>query len=462
MHRLKRLLCIVLAAAALSSCLAVSAAALSYGTGTTTDSLRLRAGAGTGSAILTTVAKGSKVDVLEDAVNGWYKVSVNGATGYMSADYLNVTSTPTDSASVSTLGTGTLTTDGSSLNMRSGPGTGYSILASIPGSATLTLLSLENGWYKTTYNGKTGYVSSDYVKLTVAAQNEQPAAPSDEPDSRSADASDEQDSATLGIGAPNTGSSSLNLRSGPGTGYSVLTSIPGSATLTLLSLENGWYKTSYNGKTGYVSSEYITPGAQGSAGLGTGVLNTNGSSLNMRSGPGTGYEVVASVPAGAVLTMDSLEDGWYKTSYNGKDGYVSSDYVILGGAVSSNSSLAAQVVEYAKQFLGRSYVYGAAGPNSFDCSGFTSYVFKHFGYSLNRSAAAQYSNGITIDQSQMQPGDLLLWRAYGSSSAATHVGIYIGNNQYIHASSTKGRVVIDDMNYAISTRYLVGVRRILN
>ena len=463
MHRLKRFFSAVLVLTVLASCLVVSASALSYGTGITTDSLRLRKSAGTDSAILTTVAKGASVEVLEGAVNGWYKVNVNNTVGYMSADYLTVTVNQTSDDAASGLGTGALDTNGSSLNLRSGPGTGYSVLASIPDSATLTLLSLENGWYKTTYNGKTGYVSADYVKLSApadapAARNEEAAATSD-----TSDTSDTQDSSSLGIGTPNTNGSSLNLRSGPGTGYSVLASIPGSATLTLLSLENGWYQTVYSGKTGYVSSEYITPGAQGSDGLGTGVLNTNGTSLNLRSGPGTGYAKLTSIPASAVLTLLSLEDGWYKTTYGGTTGYVSADYITLGAAAAPvDGTLAAQVVDYAKQFLGRPYVYGAAGPNSFDCSGFTSYVFAHFGYSLNRTAAGQTSNGTPIDRSQLQPGDLILWRAYGSSSAATHVGIYVGNNQYIHANSSLGYVSISDLDAPSYVRYYSGARRILN
>lgn len=355
--------------ALLSLCLTVSASALTYGAGTVTgDSLRLRESASTDSAILTTAVKGTDVVVLEDQADGWYKVSLAGAEGYMSASYLSV-SLQADAD----LGTGTLDTDGSTLNLRAGPGTEYDTLTAIPADATLTLTGIDNGWYKTSYKDVEGYICSDYVIL-----------------SESSDAS------------------------------------------------------------------------LAHADLGTGILNTGGSSLNLRAGPGADYDKLASIPAGAVLTLTGSENGWYKTSYNGMEGYVSGDYIVLSdGAVASNSELVAQVVAYAEQFLGRPYVYGSAGPNSFDCSGFTSYVYKHFGYSLNRSAAGQYSNGTPIDQSQLQPGDLLVWRAYGSSKTATHVGIYIGGNQYIHASSTGGCIKINDMDYASGSRYLVGVRRIL-
>lgn len=373
MNHSARFLRTTLTAALLCVSLAVSASALTYGTGTVTgDSLRLRAEANTTSSILTTVTNGTQVVVLENQVNGWYKVDVSGTVGYMSADYLSVTV-----QADTNLGTGILNTDGSSLNLRSGPGTSFRKVASIPANAVLTITGIENGWYKTSYNGSEGYVSSDYITLSSSSATE------------------------------NT-----------------------------------------------ITQEASTTR--------TGVLNTDGSSLNLRSGPSTGYNKVTSIPASAVLTITGEESGWYKTSYNGKVGYVSADYItIVDSTSAANTDLAVQVIAYAKQFMGRPYIYGASGPNSFDCSGFTSYVFKHFGYSLNRSAAGQYSNGTPIDLSQIQPGDLILWRAYGSSKTATHVGIYIGNNQYIHASSTGKCITINDMDYGANSRYVVGVRRIL-
>lgn len=350
------------------------------------------------------------------------------------------------SASALTYGTGTVT--GDTLRLRSEASTSSSILTTVTkGTQVVVLENQTNGWYKVDVSGSVGYMSADYLSVTVQAETD------------------------LGTGTLNTDGASLNLRSGPGTGYSKVASIPANAELTITGIENGWYKTSYNGNEGYVSSDYITLSTSSSAETTatepidttrTGIPNTDGSSLNLRSGPGTGYSKVASIPSSAVLTITDEESGWYKTSYNGKTGYVSADYItIVDSASAANSDLAAQVIAYAKQFMGLPYVYGSAGPNSFDCSGYTSYVYKHFGYSLNRSAAGQYSNGTPIDMSQIQPGDLILWRAYGSSKAATHVGIYIGNNQYIHASSTGKCITINDMDYGANSRYVVGVRRIL-
>lgn len=345
-------------------------------------------------------------------------------------------------ASAMAYGVGTVT--GDSLRLRESANTDSTVLdTAVNGAAVVVLEDQNAGWYKVDMNGTVGYMSAGYLSVSIQAD------------------------ADLGTATLNTDGSTLNLRSGPGTDYSTLISIPGDAALTITGIDSGWYKASYNGVEGYVSSDYVTFSAGGSstsASPSTGIPNTDGASLNLRSGPGTDYSTLVSIPASAVLTLTGLENGWYKTSYNGIEGYVSSDYIVLsdGKAVASNTALGAQVVAYAKQFLGRPYVYGSSGPNSFDCSGFTSYVYKNFGYTLNRSAAGQYSNGTAIDQSQLQPGDLLVWRAYGSSKTATHVGIYIGNDQYIHASSTGGCIKIDDMDYAVSTRYLVGIRRIVS
>ena len=273
-----------------------------------------------------------------------------------------------------------------------------------------------------------------------------------------------------------TTTGNLRLRQSASTSGSILATVPeGTEVSVLEAAQNGWYKVEWNGQQGYMSADYLTVRVNPTE-LGTGTPNTGSDYLNMRSGPGTGYSKVGSIPPTATLTITAEENGWYKTSYNGVTGYVSSAYVIVtetpvstGGtatptipSTAPTSQKGDEIVAYAKEFLGVPYRYGANGPSSYDCSAFTYTVYKHFGRNLNRSAAGQYNNGTVVDQSQMQPGDLLLWRAYGSSSIASHVGIYIGNNQYIHASSSAGCVTINDLSYGSSTRYLVGVRRIVS
>ncbi|MFZ5632674.1 MAG: C40 family peptidase [Bacillota bacterium] len=102
------------------------------------------------------------------------------------------------------------------------------------------------------------------------------------------------------------------------------------------------------------------------------------------------------------------------------------------------------ILKTAMSLLGSSYRYGAEGPKSFDCSGFTRYVFGSAGVSLPHSAADQSACGAPVDKQDLQPGDLVFFSYYGKSGI-NHVGIYTGNGEFIHASSAKKGVVISSM-----------------
>ena len=116
------------------------------------------------------------------------------------------------------------------------------------------------------------------------------------------------------------------------------------------------------------------------------------------------------------------------------------------------STLMDDLVAYALSFKGYPYVYGGNGPNSFDCSGFVLYVYKHFGYSFTRRASTQYNDGIKVGRYELLPGDLVFF--HDNTSYITHVGLYIGNDQFIHAANPRQGVRIDSLtsNY-YSTRY---------
>ena len=122
-----------------------------------------------------------------------------------------------------------------------------------------------------------------------------------------------------------------------------------------------------------------------------------------------------------------------------------------------------EIVDYAKNFLGYDYVYGGTSPKTgFDCSGLTYYVYKHFGYTLSRTSTAQAKNGKEVAKSELQPGDLLIFKNQALTKIG-HVGIYIGNNKMIHASEPGIGVVITDLDargYNYNKRY-VTARRIV-
>lgn len=192
-----------------------------------------------------------------------------------------------------------------------------------------------------------------------------------------------------------------------------------------------------------------------------------GNGVNLRSGPGTGYSVITCLPKGTYITVNGSSNGWYSVSYNGVSGYMSASYVSVrkgvtvdrsGLTVDRNGNTGASLVEYAARFLGTPYVYGGTSPSGFDCSGFVYYVYKQFGYTLNRTAAAQNSNGIWVARNNLKPGDIVL---FNTSGGISHAGIYVGNDQFIHAVKPGTPVQYDSLSSSYySTRY-VSARRII-
>ncbi|MBM6885633.1 SH3 domain-containing C40 family peptidase [Pseudoflavonifractor phocaeensis] len=276
--------------------------------------------------------------------------------------------------------------------------------------------------------------------------------------------------ASVGAGTVNT--DALRLREEANSSSTILaTASKGDVVVILEEESNGWYKVDYKSVEGYMSADYLDVSTKADVTIGYGLVETDGSPLNVRSGPGTDYSKVTSLNDGAVVTIVGIDNGWYKVKTSGGSvGYVSSDYMVTckdsagsrgdGTVVAASSSLGQQIVDYAAQFLGTPYVYGGNGPNSFDCSGFTSYVYRHFGYTLNRTATGQLSNGVSVSKSELQPGDLVFFKS-GGSKPVSHVGIYVGGGQFIHASTNTYEVRYDNLTSGYYNNVYVYARRVL-
>ena len=277
--------------------------------------------------------------------------------------------------------------------------------------------------------------------------------------------------ASVGVGTVTA--DALRLRESASTDSTILATAPSGDTVVVLEdAGNGWYKVDYKSIEGYMSGEYLNVQKTADVKIGYGKVNAGGSTLNMRSGPGTSYDRVATLNDGTVVDIVGIDNGWYKVTYNGATGYVSSDYMITvkesagsrgdGTAVaSSTSSLGQQIADYAQNFLGCPYVWGGNGPTSFDCSGFTKYVYAQFGYTLNRTATDQLANGVSVTKDQLQPGDLVFFNSGYTSKPVSHVGIYIGGGKFIHASTNAYVFQIDDLSSGYYSRVYVYGRRIV-
>lgn len=215
-------------------------------------------------------------------------------------------------------------------------------------------------------------------------------------------------------------------------------------------------------------------------------MYVNASTVNVRKEPNTSSEIVTNANMNTEVVVQSEEGGWSKVTVNGKDGYIatnllsstrqttsrssttrksttstqsSTENTSTSTNTSAGSSSGAAVVAKAKSYIGYKYVYGGSSPSTgFDCSGFTSYIYKQFGVSLNRTAAGQYSNGTAVSRANLQPGDLVMF----GKSGINHVGIYIGGGMIVHAENSSTGVTTDTINSGYYNNNYVGARRIFN
>ncbi len=278
--------------------------------------------------------------------------------------------------------------------------------------------------------------------------------------------------------------SSLRLRSSPSTGSKTLDYAYDNEVVVLLGKSGDWYKVSYNLQTGYMHSKYLDVAIKENAELGYG--RVTGNKVNVRSGPGTGYKSLDSAALGDTAYIIGINNQWFKVIYGNVVGYIRSDYLELtqipyenrdsgnaplffrGGkstgvtpsayALNKNKPTASAIIATAKKYIGVPYVWGGSTPSGFDCSGFVQYVFKAHGITLPRTSKEQYTVGARVSKSNLKAGDLVFFNTEGNG--VSHLGIYIGNNQFIHASTSKGVIITSLSNTYWAPKYY-GAKRIL-
>ncbi|MBE7091979.1 MAG: hypothetical protein E7365_02230 [Clostridiales bacterium] len=481
--------------------------------------LNVRENSDSSSEVIDSLARNSKVYIYSEK-DDWYHVETeNGILGFILKKYL----TPGDIQGL----VGKITGVTDAVNVRTKPEIDAVVAFKITNDNEVNITGGSGDWFKITHEGKTGYIFRQYISIGAEGGS----------------------STILGeVVDPfkaSIKSSSLKVRSGPSTGYDTVSTINKGTTFTVLGKSGNWYYIELsNGTKGYASADYIQKGS----GYSTCTVNASGS-VNVRKGPGTTYDIVATAKKGEVVTLLDDSSSWYKIkTASGKEGYISGEYVKLGGNINSNdpsvlkpdgtfksgsqgndvvtiqnrlkklgyftasatgyygsatvssvkafqkanglsadgncnkktldklfsssaisksssssssngggggdtsgpagntgTDLGRQIAEYSKNFLGVPYVLGGNGPKTFDCSGFTKYVYAHFGISIPRTAYTQgyWNKGTKITSiSALQIGDLVFFNTMGDSDLCDHAGIYLGNGQIIHASSGSARKVV--------------------
>lgn len=252
----------------------------------------------------------------------------------------------------------------------------------------------------------------------------------------------------------------LNVRETPSTNGTLVGKMPGKSAGEILETLDGWYKIQSGDVTGYVSSDYIVTGLEAKS-LAEEVKQTvatvKTTTLNVRQEPNTECSILALMPQGEELNV--LEDlgEWVKVDLDNSEGYVSKEFVDVAVQLPKAmtmtevkygegvSDVRVDLISYATQFVGNPYVWGGTSlTNGADCSGFTMSIFAKYGVSLPHSSKAQANCGTRVSPSEAKPGDLFF---YGSGSSISHVAIYIGNGQIVHASSKKTGIKISNAFY---------------
>lgn len=396
---------------------------LAANTGTiNVDVANLRETADAESTILEQISLNQEVEILGEE-GDWYQVKYNQITGYVSKELVTVNSNPqateennqvnenkqenqntTEENKVSTeeitVGEYKISED---TKLKLVPSINATDVVEVKKDEMVTVTELMNGWACVETQTTRGWLRKDKLKKDEPVE-EQPA--------------EEKPVQEEPIKTQYINSTTVNVRQEANTTSSIVTTVAINTEVQVYSEENGWSKVKVNNVEGYISSSLLSNNKQEISRSQTTTRKSSSTKTATNTSSQKTTETV-SVPA------------------------------------SGNGS---SIVATAKKYLGYKYVYGGSSPSTgFDCSGFTSYVFKQHGISLNRTAAGQYSNGVAVSRANLQPGDLVMF----GKSGINHVAIYIGGGQIIHASTPSTGVRIDSLSTGYYHNNYVGARRIL-
>ena len=408
------------------------------------ETVRMREEASTESSVVTLISLDEEVEVLSEE-GEWYKIKYKTYTGYVRKDMLDVdgkTETVQNTNSESTTSSeeikdkieiGYTGTIASKLDLKLVPSITSSNINTIEENSKITIKDIINKWSYVETDNKSGWVLTSKIKVSEQ-KNEEVKTEENKEQTVEETKKEENTEKTTSKEETKTeekkktevtkyvSAETLNMRETANNNAKLINQLKVNTKVTVLETEGTWSKIKVNGKTGYVASKYLSDKkvdvTSRSEEISRGKQNTqteNTSSKNESNTQGT-----------------------------------------------SSSASGNNIVAYAKKYMGYKYVSGGSSPSTgFDCSGFTSYVYKQCGISISRSSSAQASNGTAVSKSNLQLGDLVIFNNRANTSIG-HVGIYIGGNTFIHAGNSGTGVITTSLSDSYySARYVTG-RRIIN
>lgn len=386
------------------------------------ETANLREMADESGKILEQLSIGQEIEILEKQ-SDWYKVKAKGITGYLRADLVTVPNEDKNTTETNNV-TNTQTTannqneesnliDTQEKNIQLGekykivkdiklkivPVINATDIIEVKQDEEVTVTEIINDWICVETTTTKGWLRKENLKTEETKQEEQIVQAEEK-------ASEETSTKTLYINTE-----TANLRKTASTASEVVTTLSLNSAVNVISEENGWSKVKVGDKEGYISSSLLSDKRQ--------------------------------------------ETSRSMTKFREKTAEESNKTENTSNVASSGNG--SSVVATANQYIGSRYIYGGTAPSGFDCSGFTSYVYKKYGVSLSRTAAGQYSNGVAVSKGELQPGDLVMF----GKSGINHVGIYIGGGKMIHAANPSRGVTTDTINSGYYGTNYVGARRIL-
>lgn len=449
----------------------------------TTETVKLRSKPSTSSSIVQLLSLNDKVEVVEKS-GEWYKVSADGKTGYVHQNYLKVDDKNSSDKKNSTSNTTSNNTEKNNTTSNN--------------TTSVETNSVEN-------------ISTDENSVTNNEKTED----TNNIDTTTEGAETEKQESTIGETGEKELQSETKVYILPLINVSSIGNIEKGKKVNVTENINGWSYITSDTISGWVRSDKLveiknennnpkvetkveeTTNKESNENSNT-EKNTNETTkkeetkkeekanasskvgyvsvgtANLRKETNTSSQVVANLSLNDKVEILGEENNWYKVKVNGKQGYIAKSLISNKKQTSNtsrgeevdrenntpNSNANTAVVSYAKNLIGSRYVSGGSTPNGFDCSGFTYYVYKNFGVSLSRASSGQANNGKAVDKSNLVEGDLVLF-SQGSKKIG-HVGIYIGNNQFIHAANARKGVIITSLSDSYYTKNYVTARRVLD
>ncbi|MFE4708200.1 SH3 domain-containing protein [Peribacillus simplex] len=280
-----------------------------------TGSLNMRKSGKATASVIAILSKGTKVTVYSEA-NGWAKIKANGKDGYVSAKYLSASKPGSGTTSATPAKTTTKYVTGS-LNMRKSGKAAASKVAILSKGTKVTVYSESNGWAKVEANGKDGYVSTKYLSTAKPGTGSTAVTP--------------EKTTTKYV---NVSSGTLKMRKSGSESANIVAKLSKGTKVTVYSESKGWAKVKANGKDGHVSAKYLSTTKPGTGSTAvtpekttTKYVNVSSGTLNMRKSGSESASIVAKLSKGTEVTVYSESKGWAKIKANGKEGYVSTDFL---------------------------------------------------------------------------------------------------------------------------------------